>query len=987
MPGAMLRHRSSKGLRLPGISGNYASTPDSVLNSITGDIDIRVCVKLDDWTPAVQGTFIAKNVGDPNRSYRFTILTNGSLQWESWPTGIVAGGTLTQSSSIAASTVFADGAIGWVRVTLDVDNGAGGNDVRFYTSIDGLVWNPLGVIRTSTGVTNLTDGTSPIEIGSNFSGTVQPLVGTVYYAEVRNGIDGPIVTRFDGSQVQTTGSQLPASINGWTWGGTTLYKRDDYVRLPGTVTNYLSFPDTVADSLTGDIDIRCHLSLDNWSAASQCVVGKWDAPANQRSYLMRVDANTITLFISSTGSDTIAVGASAALSFANGSVGWIRVTRVQSTGVSTWQTSPDGVTWTVLTTSSPVSAGIAIFDSTALLQVGAQNSGGSANPVAGNIYYAEVRNGINGPVVAYWNGADNMIQTPWTINGAAWNWEASNFSGKPGIAYSAPLISGNYISTPDNNALDITAAIDIRAKVSLTNWADGVNFQGIVSKRAVGGQDAYQLRIDPTGELTLVIFSGGANVGVPSTVPTGFTAGSIHWVRGTYIADNGAVGHTENYFTSDDGVTWTPLGTPRVNAVVKPIDATTAALTLTTGDSGTVQLMKGNLYYAEVRNGIDGPIVAKFDATNIAKQNRATNIISSNDSSFETSVAGYVAYPGGTTHSSIARSTTQALDGAASLAMTSLDGTTGVAAAMNASTGYTIVPNRGYVMKASFRADTTPRQFIVIIDWYVSSVGAYISSSISSAVSDTNSGWTEIVVTGTAPGTATFTELRFQSTGVLPTGEIHYADRVLFFEQGQPTTTIQPGGTPNMLTPNQASIETDNSGWSVRANCTAPQSAVQALDGTKSLAITSVAAGDMSAFTLPGGVATAGISVIPGKLYTAIVNTRADTTIRQFSSFIQWFNAAGSNLSTSFSIVPINNSTVGWTSNFVTVVAPAGAAFAAAGAFILATGAAAEVHYVDRVSLVEAAEPWTINGTQWDWVNTPETTISVGGGSRILIEV
>jgi hypothetical protein len=40
-------------LALGGIAGNYASTPDSVANSITGDIDIRTKVALADWTPAV----------------------------------------------------------------------------------------------------------------------------------------------------------------------------------------------------------------------------------------------------------------------------------------------------------------------------------------------------------------------------------------------------------------------------------------------------------------------------------------------------------------------------------------------------------------------------------------------------------------------------------------------------------------------------------------------------------------------------------------------------------------------------------------------------------------------------------------------------------------------------------------------------------------------------------------------------------------------
>ena len=43
-------------LRLPGLSGNYLSTPDTAATSVTGDIDIRVKVALDDWTPSATQT-------------------------------------------------------------------------------------------------------------------------------------------------------------------------------------------------------------------------------------------------------------------------------------------------------------------------------------------------------------------------------------------------------------------------------------------------------------------------------------------------------------------------------------------------------------------------------------------------------------------------------------------------------------------------------------------------------------------------------------------------------------------------------------------------------------------------------------------------------------------------------------------------------------------------------------------------------------------
>ncbi len=47
-------------LDLPGSNGNYASTPHSTALNITGDIDVRVDLSMDDWTPTANHTWIAK---------------------------------------------------------------------------------------------------------------------------------------------------------------------------------------------------------------------------------------------------------------------------------------------------------------------------------------------------------------------------------------------------------------------------------------------------------------------------------------------------------------------------------------------------------------------------------------------------------------------------------------------------------------------------------------------------------------------------------------------------------------------------------------------------------------------------------------------------------------------------------------------------------------------------------------------------------------
>lgn len=206
---------------LPGTSGNYASTPDSAAVSITGDIDIRVQVALDDWTPSAAQELVTKWGGAQN-AFVFRLLTDGSLAFFAAP-------DLGAGKFSVTPVAFADGAAGWVRVTLDVDNEAVGNDVKFYTSADGVTWAQLGSTQTTALMTSITDTTATVVIGSQSDGVTGMLAGTVYYAEIRNGIGGSVVAKFDATAQTVRGIRTPSSwtattgevwtVNGtaWSW--------------------------------------------------------------------------------------------------------------------------------------------------------------------------------------------------------------------------------------------------------------------------------------------------------------------------------------------------------------------------------------------------------------------------------------------------------------------------------------------------------------------------------------------------------------------------------------------------------------------------------------------------------------------------------------------------------------------------------------------------------------------------------------------------
>lgn len=189
-PGGRLRNLLDEGFAfdLPGVSGNYASTPDSAALSVTGDLDIRVRVLLDDWTPSAVNSLVSKYVtGTNNRSYRFYISAAGNLVL-TWSTD----GSGSVSASSSGPTGFTNGRAKWVRVTLDGNNGSNQYVATFYTSDDGENWTQFGSAVTNTA-TSIFDGNAPLEVGSFNTGSGQQAAGKFYRVQVLDGIDGTLV--------------------------------------------------------------------------------------------------------------------------------------------------------------------------------------------------------------------------------------------------------------------------------------------------------------------------------------------------------------------------------------------------------------------------------------------------------------------------------------------------------------------------------------------------------------------------------------------------------------------------------------------------------------------------------------------------------------------------------------------------------------------------------------------------------------------------
>ncbi|MFB7029678.1 MULTISPECIES: hypothetical protein [unclassified Streptomyces] len=197
-------------LRINDSVNDRASTPHHASLTVT-DLDVRFDARLDDWAPTDTTLIMGKWVAPPGRSW-YLYLGNGrdiTLRWSTDGTAYV------QKTSMRLPV--GSGRRLALRVTLDTDNGSGGHTVTFWTAptIAGP-WKVHGTPMVTAGTTAIAPTTSDLQVGG-LAGLIFPApVGEIYAAELRSGIDGPVVAapRFD---QQAVGTPSFADAAGRTW--------------------------------------------------------------------------------------------------------------------------------------------------------------------------------------------------------------------------------------------------------------------------------------------------------------------------------------------------------------------------------------------------------------------------------------------------------------------------------------------------------------------------------------------------------------------------------------------------------------------------------------------------------------------------------------------------------------------------------------------------------------------------------------------------
>lgn len=158
--------------------------------------------------------------------------------------------------------------------------------------------------------------------------------------------------------------------------------------------NYLTTPDTADNSVTGDIDIRWFGVFDAAPTPSfTSIVSKWELSGNRSFNFYFHSTGALRLDWTADGSTVKYQISTAVPTITVGTPIGLRVTLNTTTGQGTFYTSDDGYTWTQFGGLPTPAGATSVFDSTFLIQVGANNA------LVGRVYEVDVRSGIGGPSV------------------------------------------------------------------------------------------------------------------------------------------------------------------------------------------------------------------------------------------------------------------------------------------------------------------------------------------------------------------------------------------------------------------------------------------------------------------------------------------------------------------------------------------------------------------------------------------------------------
>jgi hypothetical protein len=378
-----------------------------------------------------------------------------------------------------------------------------------------------------------------------------------------------------------------------------------------------------ATALTDDLDIIVRVGMDFWRSGTW--LHRWNnLPASSLSWVFWMDSlGRPSLYFTTNGSTQLQYTSGTAVPFANGDIGWVRVTRDRAAGQVKFYTCPDqvavptGVEWTQLGATVGASTA-AIFDGQTDIAFGSFPNGLTRGMSA---YYASVSNVIGGTPVAVLDFTSMDDYSLSTVDPYGNTWRSYQYASRTnrrvvgGAAVQMASQTGNVWATPDSAAVSITGAIDIQVRSKSSTWSTGVGV--LAGKYAGGGRSYYFSQGGANGMMIALSTNGSAESQVNSSTTlasVGIQNGMACWLRVTWRPSDGRV---QFFYAADSPslpAVWTQLGPDKTIAIASIFDGT-ASLELGVCNNGATNPFVGDIYRVRILNGIEGSGgVVAFDA-------------------------------------------------------------------------------------------------------------------------------------------------------------------------------------------------------------------------------------------------------------------------------------------------------------------------------------------------------------------------------------
>lgn len=257
--------------------------------------------------------------------------------------------------------------------------------------------------------------------------------------------------------------------------------------------------------IVGDIDVRAKVAADDYTPAGvQGIVNKFLTTGNQRSYNMNIQpAGAVQLVITEDGTTQISGSVSASLT--DGTAYELRMTSVESTGTVTLYV--DGAQEGTVATGRTAP----IYNGSSQLVVGSRYDT-NGDPFDGEVYWAEIRDGIDGPVVARFDAADwsepfatatGTTGRTWTANRSA-SGQVLTFVDRDAWLFT----TDDYLVVPDDTALDFNTSDDLTV-VSVVRPSLASAQRAIISKQAsISSSAGYTIYSQVGDEYRFLIADG-----------------------------------------------------------------------------------------------------------------------------------------------------------------------------------------------------------------------------------------------------------------------------------------------------------------------------------------------------------------------------------------------------------------------------------------------------------------------------------------------